>query len=185
MALRPVEVAGREQQAPRAKLRVDIPRRELRRAHVRGKGSAHVANLGVGARTLVVQVGARLRLDRVAVFDHRFLPLPVRGVAVGARLEAARIRGRIVAACADTECEHEQGRRAAAMPNHGTSRVRWGTSAAAKASASARALPGSLATGAMMRTRAPSVRCSRAASSINHNLLAYSLAMVWPRPWYQ
>jgi hypothetical protein len=59
------------------------------------------------------------------------------------------------------------------------------TACAGTECASARAPAGSLATGAMMRTRAPSVRCSRAASSINHNLLAYSLAMVRPRPWYQ
>jgi len=47
VALRGLEVAGRQQQAARAKVRMHIPRRELRRAHVRGKGPAHVADLGV------------------------------------------------------------------------------------------------------------------------------------------
>ena len=180
------EFPAREQQRSRLQLRVNIGRIQVGRARIGLVRVNRIVEPRVGAGAFVVGLRpVRPRLHGVPVLDRSLLDPAAGQVAVapfdirpGPRDGIARAR--------DGRDGDGGGKSANAKSRsgltHGSERDRYGCSAAANAARWSVVSSLSRAIGAISRTRPPSLRRRRAASSISEILATYSLAVTRPRP---
>ena len=184
---RRLELAAEQQDGAGAHLRVDVGGIEISGARVLGVGVHQIAAVLIRAAQLVTHRGVvRHRRQRPPVFDHRFLELLFRGVCVAARGVLACLglgtRARDGAGRRDGQRQRGSQPHDGSADSHGSRVERYGNRADENVVNAANASAGLEETGVISRTRPPSVRRSRAASSISHALFASSLATTRERP---